>query len=135
MLSPMKSFLLLRPALRSSVLGLMACTASLLFAASAQAQTFEGTNSSSERIVIQMSGTGAAEVAWYPLRGGDVPKREIWRAAPDLGGFRLTAPPDSSLKKPGDSVTYKRISSKSTSVHCTAGCATTMPNLMGQRAR
>jgi hypothetical protein len=127
----MKSFQLNLP----SALGLVLFAASLCFSATTQAQTFEGANSSSERIVIQMSSNGLAELAWYPRGAGNLPKREVWLAAPDLNGFRLTAPADSSLKKAGDSITYTLVSTKSTNMHCRSGCAATMPNLIARRAK
>jgi hypothetical protein len=101
-------------------------------ALSIHAQTFEGNNSSSERVTIEVGANGVAVVAWYPRRLGTVSIKELWAVSPEVKGFKLVAPAGSLLKKPGDNIKYTRISSNSTSMHCSAGCAYTMPNLIGK---
>ena len=109
---------------------LMMCLG-MLAAPLVHAQTFEGNNSSSERVIIEVGSNGKAIVAWHPKPLGNVSIKEIWAGLPRGTGFQLVAPDNSLLKKPGDAITYVRISNNSTTLHCTSGCASTMPNLLG----
>jgi hypothetical protein len=104
---------------------------STFLAPKAHAQTFVGSNSSSEKIVLSINPNGTAEIAWYPVKSTNSATREVWLVSAEANGFRLTTPATSRLKKPGDAIIYSRISNKSTTMHCTSGCASTMPNLIG----
>lgn len=119
-------------ATRSAARKLSVALLGMFTALSIQAQTFEGNNSSSERVTIEVGANAIAVVAWYPKGLGNVSIKELWAVSPEVSGFKLIAPAGSSLKKPGDIMKYTRISNKSTSMHCSDGCAMTMPNLVGK---
>jgi hypothetical protein len=132
MLQSMKTILLNCVLLNRYWLKIKFALTCLLLAMPAFAQTFEGNNGSSELIRVVLGSNGFAQIYWHPNHlGGQVAIRETWQSSPDNNGFRLIAPSNSLLKKSGDSMIYVRISASTSSVHCTQGCATAMPNLMG----